>query len=447
MFNSLHSRLLIMTFIALSALAISGGILLQNSYSLVQMNGLKERLKVHNYNLLAQVDLFKNKLTVPSLLADQHFNSLDSGLYAMILDANNQRVWSSISAKNLPIFPSSSINIGNWKYSLAKNEHEELFIARYGVSWGEKHSYNILLIEDMRKINQSLSEYKEMTTILLICAVLFLLIMQFLILRWGLKPLSTVSLDLKRIQGGEKFNLSGVYPKELMPLTKNLNHLLDIEQKQRERYRNSLADLSHSLKTPISVMKGVIEQDMVTATDNQTLTSQLNRMTDTIRYQLQRAANGFQGLYINRIPVQPMVRSIVDAMKKVYADKNIAISLNVPVECHFHGDEDDLMEILANLIDNACKYCRKNVFINIESNTDAFMITISDDGEGIPEAQRDTILKRGVRLDSIEPGQGMGLALVKEILNAYQAEMKISDSSLGGASFKLCFNSQITNNN
>jgi len=127
----------------------------------------------------------------------------------------------------------------------------------------------------------------------------------------------------------------------------------------------------------------------------------------------------------------------------VYADKRLAIQLTLESEYYFHGDENDLMEILGNLIDNACKYCIKDIIIKIEHTEDSLILYFSDDGQGIPSTQREAILQRGVRLDTVEAGQGMGLALVKEILDAYQASLDISDSSLGGTCFKVSFNTEV----
>jgi two-component system sensor histidine kinase PhoQ len=445
MLNSLKVRLLLMTSIMLIALAISGGFLLLQSFSVVQMKALKERLKVHSYSILAQVEFYNQQLLLDEMLSDQHFNQLDSGLYAIIINEHQQRVWGSISAQKLPNFSPSIIQIGHWQYSLAQNGSEELFIARYGVDLGDGNgsTFNILLIEDMKSINQEFSEYRNTLIILLLSASIFLFIMQLIVLRWGLKPLHQLSNDLKGIQAGDQNELTGNYPKELRPLTSNLNHLLKVEQNQRNRYRNSLADLSHSLKTPISVIQGTLYKESIDKKDHEYMQSQVSKMTNTIRYQLQRAVHGFQGLHINKIAISPMVYSIVDAMHKVYADKRLSIEVVIEQECYFQGDEDDLMEILGNLIDNACKYGSQTIVIKIDNSDNTLLLCFSDDGLGIPVLQRETILQRGVRLDTVEAGQGMGLALVKEILDAYQADIEISNSSLGGACFKVSFNTQI----
>jgi two-component system sensor histidine kinase PhoQ len=446
MLNSLKIRLLLMTSIMLIALAVSGGFLLLQSFSLVQMKALKERLKVHNYSILAQVEYNDEQFFLHEVLSDQHFNQENSGLYAIILNQQQQRVWASRSAQSLPNFSPTAINVGLWQYSLAKNENTELFIARYGVRLGSDagSTFNIILIEDMKAINQDLSDYRNTLITSLCSAIIFLFIMQLLILRWGLKPLQQISDDLKNIQAGEKNKLEGNYPRELRPLTSNLNFLLKVEQNQRDRYRNSLADLSHSLKTPISVIQGILYKDNIDKNDHNYLQSQVSKMTNTIRYQLQRAVHGFQGLHINKIPISPMVNSIVEAMYKVYADKGLAINANINQECYFQGDENDLMEILGNLIDNACKYCKHAITITIEQTEKTLVLCFSDDGPGIPAFQRDTILQRGVRLDTVEVGQGMGLALVKEILDAYHASIDISESPLGGACFKVSFNTQVS---
>jgi two-component system sensor histidine kinase PhoQ len=434
-----------MTSAILIILTISGGFLLLQSFSVVQMKALKERLKVHSYSILAQVEFYNQQLLLDSKLSDQHFNQPNSGLYAIILNENHQRVWASISAMNLPNFSQTEIKVGQWQYSLANNGNEQLFIARYGVDLGsgKNSTFNIVLLEDMHEINKDLTDYRNTLIILLCSTAIFLFLMQLIILRWGLKPLHQLSDDLKEIQSGEKDELAGSYPKELRPLTSNLNHLLKVEQNQRNRYRNSLADLSHSLKTPISVIQGILYKDTVNKEDLHYIQSQVSKMTNTIRYQLQRAVHGFQGLNINKIAISPMVNAVVDAMYKVYADKGLSIKLTLDQECYFQGDENDLMEILGNLIDNACKYCKNNVAIKIEHSDHTLVFYFSDDGAGIPALQREAILQRGVRLDTVEAGQGMGLALVKEILDAYQAEIDVSDSMLGGACFKIVFNTHV----
>ena len=444
MLNSLKFRLILMTSVMLVVLALSGGFLLLQSFSVVQMKALKERLKLHNYSILAQIEFDQHNLSLSRLLADQQFNEVNSGLYAIILNENHQRIWASISAKGLPNFSPTDIKVGQWQYSIAQNSNAELFIARYGVKLGgEDLVFNVLIIEDLKAINNEYNLYRRTLITLLCGAALFLFIMQLIILRWGLKPLGRLSIDLSHIQSGKKQALSNNYPNELQPLTSNLNHLLKIERSQRERYRNSLADLSHSLKTPISVVQGILNNESINKVDQNYIQLQVDKMTNTIRYQLQRAVHGFQGLSMNRIAISPIVTSITDAMNKVYADKDLSIRLTITNECYFHGDEDDLMEVLGNLIDNACKYCRKEILIQVEQNDDTLVFFFSDDGSGIPPQQRDVILQRGVRLDTVEAGQGMGLALVKEILDAYQATIDISDSLFGGACFRVSFDTQV----
>lgn len=435
-----------MTSTLLILLAFIGGFLLLQSFSLVQIKALKERLKVHSYSLLAQVEYINGQFSLPAKLSDHHFNIKNSGLYAIILNSDHQRVWASTSAQALPNFSPTSIKVGDWQYSLANNGDTDLFIARYGISLGrdKKNLFNILLIEDMAAINQDFSQYRSTLISLLLSSIIFLFLMQLFILRWGLKPLNILSNDLMDIQIGDKEKLVGNYPKELTPLTSNLNHLLKIEQGHRKRYQNSLTDLSHSLKTPISVIQGILHHEQLNNNDTRDIQQQVDKMTTTIRYQLQRAVHGFQGLHINKIPITPIIDSLVAAMYKVYADKGLSIRTSIPQECYFQGDENDLTEVIGNLIDNACKYCHHEITINIEHKDQMLTLEFCDDGYGIPEEQKNSILQRGVRLDTVELGQGMGLALVKEILDAYQASIDISKSPLGGACFRVSFNTQDT---
>ena len=188
-------------------------------------------------------------------------------------------------------------------------------------------------------------------------------------------------------------------------------------------------------------MSGIVseqQQREKTAELNE-LSYQIDKMNSTIGYQLQRAVQGSSGLSIQKIDVLPLLQSVCSAMDKVYAHKGMAIHLDVAQQAIFSGDENDLLEVLGNLIDNACKYGHQTVEISVIGEAQQLIIAVSDDGRGIPEEQRNLVLQRGCRLDTVEAGQGLGLALVKEILDSYQAGLIIEQSSLGGACFRITF--------
>jgi len=445
MLNSLIGRLMAFSTLTLIVLMTGLGFLLQHSFYSSQLNAMQERLKLHSYSILSVADYHSSQLYLPVFLQERRFNKPESGLYAQVVKSDATMVWSSLSARPLSLASNSWADQGQWIYSTVARTDDQYFMARFGVSWSELGKtgpvYNIVLLESMSDLYLQVELYQQKLAILLLSLSGFILLMQFLILRWGLKPLRQVSSDLEEIQQGQKSELSGDYPRELKPLTSNLNRLIHTEQGQRERYRNTLADLSHSLKTPLTVMSGIVseqQQREKTAELNE-LSYQIDKMNSTIGYQLQRAVQGSSGLSIQKIDVLPLLQSVCSAMDKVYAHKGMAIHLDVAQQAIFSGDENDLLEVLGNLIDNACKYGHQTVEISVISEAQQLIIAVSDDGRGIPEEQRNLVLQRGRRLDTVEAGQGLGLALVKEILDSYQAGLIIEQSSLGGACFRITF--------
>jgi len=223
-------------------------------------------------------------------------------------------------------------------------------------------------------------------------------------------------------------------------LTQNLNILLQREQHQMQRYRNALDDLAHSLKTPLAVLQGLSEKNTFTSEDRHTLEEQNQRMSQIVSYQLQKAAT-LGGDSIHRpIELNPLVEKTVNALQRVYRDKQIELELAEGEGFSVRMDESDLLEVLGNLLDNACKYGHQQVRVSAMREQSALKLVIEDDGEGLPDSQLDTILQRGARLDQSREGQGIGLAVVSDIVAAYEIDLKFSVSALGGLRVDLTFN-------
>ncbi|UXD86314.1 ATP-binding protein [Thalassolituus hydrocarboniclasticus] len=448
MLNSLRARLMLFTTLLLAVLMLGVGVWLYQSFYYAQVDGLQERLRLHGYSLLALADYRSDRLWIPDYLPEERFNRQRSGLYALVLDSDSNVVWRSLSAQDLPPVSGSNVQPGEWRYSLAWMQGEEYMIARLGVSWGDAGNnnpqFNLLMIENLQDFNRQLVSYRNSMDYALLTFALLLIGMQLIILRWGLAPLRRVSKDLEKLQRGEQADLTGDYPRELQPLTTNLNQLLQSERSQRERYRNMLADLSHSLKTPLAVMSGMVRQPQLSSDDKQELERQINTMSERIRFQLQRAVTQAQSFSLHKVAVKPVAESLLGVMKKVYADKQLALQLVADDDVVFWGDDNDLTEIIGNLLDNACKYGHRQVLVSAHNTLAGWQLCVEDDGPGIAEDQRERILQRGVRLDTMTAGQGLGLALVCDILAFYNARLSIRDSLLGGACFILEFEYQGT---
>ena len=207
------------------------------------------------------------------------------------------------------------------------------------------------------------------------------------------------------------------------------------------RYRNSLGDLAHSLKTPLAILQSSQTGSDATDASHSLVSEQVQRMDDIINHQLQRAAVSGRSTLAAPVAIDRVVRRLVRTLEKVYQDKPVTIDLDLQPGATFTGDETDLTEILGNLLDNACKYCRSTV--RVTARTDhtpgGVEIRIEDDGPGIPADQVDTLLQRGRRMDESVPGQGIGLGMASEITALYGGELSFDTSNLGGTLVRVIF--------
>jgi len=215
------------------------------------------------------------------------------------------------------------------------------------------------------------------------------------------------------------------------------------EREQRQRYRDSLDDLAHSLKTPLAVLQGVgesLQQRSGEREQARVLQSQIERMSQQIDYQLQRASLRKSGLVRHSVLLRPLLESLCSTLAKVYRDKRVDVTLQLPDAAQVPMEQGALLELLGNLLENAYRLSLRQVRVSLEQAPGQLTLCIEDDGPGVPADQRERILERGERLDSQHPGQGIGLAVVKDIVDSYDAELSLGDSPLGGAAFRITFN-------
>lgn len=317
---------------------------------------------------------------------------------------------------------------------------QKLYLFQYPVVWESGNGETRFLISVLRSDEQVRNEMKTFSLQLLgwlsgICLVA--LLAQYYIMRWGLRPLDLLANDLKRIEAGDAERLEGRYPVEVQDVTSGLNRLLETERRQRERYRNTLGDLAHSLKTPLAVIRGAGIEPQDEQEYRQQVEEQALRMQQIVQYQLARAVKS-QGQNLARaIPVQPVVERLLGVMAKVYADTPREVFKQLEPGIGFSGDERDLMELLGNLIDNAYKYGFRRVGVMGRLEGDELILEISDDGSGVAPEQRQVILERGARLDTQQPGQGIGLAVAVDIISSYDGALEVQESRWQGACFRL----------
>lgn len=434
------------------------GYTLSNAFERQLYLSIQNELNAYSYSIFTVAEVENNQLVMPDVLLENQFNVSQSGLYAVIMPLNNAPLtdtpltgtvnlakstktltplWESQSLLTLSL-PSSlpSPKVGETQFSkvdLAGSHHLLYSFSASFSNNGENFAVTLHLIKDQEQLLIALNEFRNtLWTWLFVLMVVFVFI-QIIGLLWTIKPLNKLTHELEQIEKGQKNALDANYPLELHQVTQQVNTLLVTEENQRKRYRNALSDLAHSLKTPLAVMQS---QTDISSGSSQ----QLQRIDQIIEHQLKRAQTAGQFSWHLGVQVLPVVEKLIKTLAKIYQEHDLCFAVDVDKTAIFKGDEADLMEVLGNVLDNACKAARHNIAIKVVFLNQKLTIEISDDGKGIDETQQAVILSRGGRADTYQAGHGIGLAIVNDLVNSYQGQLFINNSRiLSGATFTLVF--------
>ncbi|PVV18796.1 MAG: histidine kinase [gamma proteobacterium symbiont of Ctena orbiculata] len=435
---SIHQRLLLAASLVLGAFLGLTGLALDKAFRSASEEALQARLFSSVYALLAAAEEDQaGRLKMPGVMTDPRFNRPDSGLYAEVSGMQGNYRWQSPSSLGRRFGFLRQMQPGESKIERFNLQGSSAMVLSFGVVWedfqGRELEYVLAVAEDLKPLREQVAAFRDSLFLWLGGAALLLLLVQGWVLRWGLHPLREVAQALTEIESGRADQLQGDYPKELNGLTSNINSLIRHAQARQQRYRDSLGDLAHSLKTPLAVLQGVAEKESGEPQSSQhTLREQVERMNQIVSHQLQRAAASGSSVLTQNLSVKPVVERIAGSLDKVYREQRINWELEVAEETLFRGDEGDLMELLGNLMENACKYGNGHVRVQAETGQDLYL-RVEDNGKGIPTDQFEAVLQRGHRADQQLPGQGIGLSVAADIVSAYGGRIEIGVAEqLGG---------------
>jgi two-component system sensor histidine kinase PhoQ len=436
--GSLRTRLLIAASLTLVVFTALCGLSLDRAFETSARQSQLERMQALAYALLGVAepneygDLSFSSYKMPNPRLDRP----QSGLEAALFSDSAALLWGSQSLRdNVPTPPPQPV--GEWRFEELSDRFVLLFGLRYAGETGPERRYSLLLMEDNNAYRSQLDAYRRTLALWLGGAALVLLLLQGLVLRWSLRPLRRLVRELREVESGSRVQIEGDYPDELTPLTQGLNTMIGAERNRQTRYRNALGDLAHSLKTPLAVLRGVAERPLAPDA-SKLLGEQLQRMQHIVDHQLQRAASrGGQRALAEAVPLRPLAEKISAALSKVYARRGLQVQVDIPASLRVRADQGDLYELLGNLMDNAAKYGRGRLQVGASRERERLLLTVEDDGPGFPD-EAEMLLERGARADSRQEGQGLGLAAVREIVEAYGGELLLQRSaSLGGAGVRV----------
>ncbi|MEZ5535926.1 MAG: ATP-binding protein [Thiolinea sp.] len=356
--------------------------------------------------------------------------------------ANKPRTepYTSPKAQSMDSVPPPGSNEAPAPYMVAAQKFA--FNLTPGQGSDERSEFIFIVASSTKDVGREISDLIMVFAILFFVSVILILIAQLASSFWVVAPIRDFEEEVRDIENGNKELITNEYPDELVPIKNTINALIGHEKGQKQRYKDSLDDLAHSLKTPLAAIQSHLEGDHFhdIPPDHPGLAgvaSEMEYMQEIISRQLRKAMVTTDNAIIMAQPIRPLLTRLANTMKKVHRDKDFEIRINVDEYSKCRMDSEDLMELFGNLLNNACKFCDKLVEVSAYRDNDMLVVDIDDDGMGFPSENPSKLLKRGIREDSKTEGQGIGLAVSTEIVSAVNGRIELLVSPYVGARVRL----------
>lgn len=296
---------------------------------------------------------------------------------------------------------------------------------------------HIMVTGSLDEILSLVDEFRGQTLIVLGAVAIMLAVMSTIVARIALRPIGKLRREVERVREGDAASLTAEYPAELAPLSDEINELLRANAQIVERARNQVGNLAHGLKTPLAVLRneaGAADKKNGLA---RVVSSETEKMSQLVTTYLDRARLATRSAVVGKkADATHVMLRLTRVMQKLNPQVTIAMVRPDASLPWFRGDEGDLEEMAGNLLDNACKWAKSSIGVTVVAERSGgnanLLIKIDDDGPGLTEDEATKVLRRGVRLDEKTPGSGLGLDIVKELVDVYGGSLQLKRSVLGG---------------
>ncbi len=294
-------------------------------------------------------------------------------------------------------------------------------------------SISISVAQDYTPVRESFQRMRQVGLGLGLTGLLLILVLQRVTVRRALRPLENAREQIAQLQQGQRSQLDDQVPLELVPLVAQINHLLAHTEDSLKRSRNALGNLGHALKTPLAVLLSLASGEKLDAHPElrKILREQLAQVQQRLNRELNRARLAGDALPGAQFDCAAELPGLLATLNMIHGD-HLNLDYTAPSGLHLPWDREDLLELLGNLLDNACKWADAEVRLSIVETAEGFVLAVEDDGPGIPEAQRDQVFSRGTRLDEQTDGHGLGLGIARDIVEAWGGELVLQESEWGG---------------
>jgi signal transduction histidine kinase len=449
--NSLWVRLVAAAAVVIVILLVSAGVLLTELFQTALERNFESRLKAVLDGLLATVEVAEDgSPIIQSELADTRFTLPLSGWYWQVTPPTGKQLSDLASPSLLEqrLHPTADDLASRDADAIARfyltdsNGARLRAIEQSFTLFGGNDAFSFLVAGNFDELKAEADSFRRTLTSILALLGLGLVLAIFVQVHFGLRPLRTMQQRLTAIREGRAERLEGNYPSEIQPVADELNLLIQSNSEVVERARTQVGNLAHALKTPLSVLGNEARTNPGPLADK--VVEQSRTMRDQVNLYLDRARRAARAQSLGAVTeVEPVLAALARTLAHIHQDKALAIAVECRAGIKFRGERQDLEEMAGNLLDNACKWARKDIVIEVavlkpEADWRNWLeITVSDDGPGLPEDKRAEAVKRGRRLDETKPGSGLGLSIVTETAQMYGGSLALSSAKLGGLAATL----------
>jgi signal transduction histidine kinase len=444
-FNSLAFRLIASSAAIALVLLLAAAFLINDLFYQALERNFDARLRAVMDGLIANVELSADG--TPSMiqpLADSRFALPMSGWYWQVKkpggDETQILTSESLLEKRLAPTPaelSGQNGEGIAQFYMDDSQGKRLRVIQQKFKlFGSPLDYEFFVAGNFDELRDEVDAFRWILYTVLSLLGLGLIAATLAQVVFGLAPLKAMEAKLNAIRSGKAERLEGQYPQEIQPVADELNLLITSNSEVLERARTQVGNLAHALKTPLSVLSN--EAAVSPSPLASKVVEQIEVMRNHVSLYLDRARRAARAGALGSVAdVEPVVAGLARTLQRIHKDRSIKIETQVVGGIKFRGERQDLEEMVGNLLDNASKWCRTSVVVNVVASANRhgrpFLdIMIDDDGPGIPAEKRANALQRGVRLDESKPGSGLGLNIVQETAAMYGGLLQLEPSRLGG---------------
>ncbi len=394
---------------------------------------MTSNLRDEAHSLLQAIKRGPNGLLLERSRIDPAYDRPLSGRYFTV--RINDQQWRSRSLWDEQLTPAHDQNL-NEELVDGPNQQRLLWLRADYQRYGQPVILHVAI--DYSPILQDIRRISLLMLITWIGALLLLALLQHLLMRRALRPLDNARQQIEQLRSGSRTTLEEQVPAELAPLVKEINRMLRDTQQLLKRSRTGLGNLSHALKTPLAVLRNLTERETI-RTDtalHAAMATQLEHMRQRITRELAHARTAGTLQPENLFNTDADVPLLVESLRRVHQQR-VTIGSEISLHGAIPWEREDILELLGNLLDNACKWAREHVHLRLQRTADSLVIQIDDDGPGIDEDKIPQALQRGERLDDSVVGHGLGLAIVADKVTAYDGTLSFDRSEAGGLSVRI----------